>query len=219
MIDRKQNWRSATSKPTVLMFFIVMLACGATTPVRSQSSDNKTVTMVTGTSDEGDEKVVISQMTSDAPPRPILGFPEGLKTLVTFLSDNIAYPPEAIEAKVQGDVTVDFTVTQASRLTNCRITKKLHPDLDKAVIEVVKKLPVRKQQAQDGDGIDTDYAITVKFALPDGTLPTEPTVSVVGVKTGNMELTMKSKDALSCVGTHTSGTKTGIVMVRGQEVY
>ena len=41
MIDRKQNWRSATSKPTVLMFFIVMLACGATTPVRSQSSDNK----------------------------------------------------------------------------------------------------------------------------------------------------------------------------------
>lgn len=48
MIDRKQNWRSATSKPTVLMFFIVMLACGATTPVRSQSSDNKTVTMVTG---------------------------------------------------------------------------------------------------------------------------------------------------------------------------
>ena len=60
----------------------------------------------------------------------------GMRAMFAFLRENIEYPSKAIEAKMQGDVTVGFTVTKKGAITNSRITKKLYPALDLSLIHI-----------------------------------------------------------------------------------
>ena len=104
--------------------------------------------------------------------------------------------------KIQGDVIIDFTVTPKGVVANSRITKGLHPDIDKEVLGTLKKMSVLELSEKDRQKFDTDYKITMNFALPDGILLTKPTMSITEVETENLKMTVMKGEKRN----ETSGT-------------
>lgn len=88
MIDKK-NFKM--SKLALLVLSTLTLICETATSVRAQGSDNKI-------------KVSTSHRCSATDSH------NGMRAMFAFLRENIEYPSKAIEAKMQGDVTVGFTV-------------------------------------------------------------------------------------------------------------
>lgn len=163
MIDKKSL---KMNRLALLLFSVLTLICETTTSVKAQSSDKKMEVSTSHTCSATDAH-------------------NGMRAMFTFLRENIEYPSKAIEAKIQGDVTIDFTVTKEGA-----ITKKLCPALDIEVLETVKRIPASEFVEKEGQKVNTDYKITIKFALPDGTSLTKPTVSIVEVETENLKMTL-----------------------------
>lgn len=77
-------------------------------------------------------------------------FPGGMKSLADWMEKNIPYPANLIKAKVQGDMEVSFIVGVDGRVSDVRLTKKLHPQLDKLVLAAFKRMPPWKPGKTDG---------------------------------------------------------------------
>lgn len=182
--------KSEMSGLVLLLFSTLTLICGTTTSVKAQSSDNKKEIGVLKTLGKEDDMVIISQATSDSQSCSNLGSPTGMQAMFAFLKKNINYSSTAIEEKIQGDVIIDFTVTPKGVVANSRITKGLHPDIDKEVLGTLKKMSVLELSEKDRQKFDTDYKITMNFALPDGILLTKPTMSITEVETENLKMTV-----------------------------
>jgi len=77
--------------------------------------------------------------------RPVERFPDtkaefqgGLEGLMQFLSKNISYPPDALDANIQGMVLVEFVVKTDGSIDNIKVIKSVHESLDNEAIRVVK---------------------------------------------------------------------------------
>ena len=194
--------KSEMSGLVLLLFSTLTLICGTTTSVKAQSSDNKKEIGVLKTLGKEDNMVIISQAAFDSQACSTLGSPTGMQAMFAFLKKNINYSSKAIEEKIEGDVTIDFTVTSKGAVANSRITKGLHPDIDKEVLGTVKRMPVLELSEKDGQKFDSDYKITMNFALPDGISLTKPTMSIKEVETENLKMTVMKGEKRN----ETSGT-------------
>ena len=197
MIDKKSLKMNGLA---LLLFSVLTLICETTTSVKAQSSDKKMEVSTSHTCSATDAH-------------------NGMRAMFTFLRENIEYPSKAIEAKIQGDVTIDFTVTKEGAITNSRITKKLCPALDIEVLETVKRIPASEFVEKEGQKVNTDYKITIKFALPDGTSLTKPTVSIVEVETENLKMTLmrgEKKDGANSatIATYNSSVKKDTILTQ-----
>ncbi len=197
MIDKK-NFKM--NRLALLVLSTLTLICETATSVRAQGSDNKI-------------KVSTSHICSATDSH------NGMRAMFAFLWENIGYPSKAIEAKMQGDVTVDFTVTKEGAITNSRITKKLYPALDIEVLETVKRMPASEFVEKKGQKVDMDYKITIKFALPDDTSLTEPAVSIVEVETEDLKMTLmkgEKKDGVNnaTIATYGSSVKEDTILTK-----
>lgn len=67
-------------------------------------------------------------------------FPGGVEGFTEVAGKFLTYPKEARKAGVRGQVKVTFTVEKDGKITNPRITKRVHPELDAEALRVVKKL-------------------------------------------------------------------------------
>lgn len=68
-------------------------------------------------------------------------FPGGPTALMSWLDANVAYPKSCIDAKVEGDMEVMFYVRADGSVADARITKSLHPELDRAVLHAIGLMP------------------------------------------------------------------------------
>lgn len=197
MIDKK-NFKM--NRLALLVLSTLTLICETATSVRAQGSDNKI-------------KVSTSHICSATDSH------NGMRAMFAFLRENIGYPSKAIEAKIQRDVTVGFTVTKEGAITNSRITKKLYPALDIEVLETVKRMPASEFVEKKGQKVDMDYKITIKFALPDDTSLTEPDVSIVEVETEDLKMTLmrgEKKDGVNnaTIATYGSSVKDDTILTK-----
>lgn len=190
MIYKMKKKKSEMSGLVLLLFSTLTLIFGITTSVKAQNSDNKKEIGVLKTLGKEDDMVIISQATSDSQSCSTLGSPTGMQAMFAFLEKNINYSSTAVEEKIQGDVIIDFTVTPKGVVANSRITKGLHPDIDKEVLETLKRMPVLELSEKDRQKFDTDYKVTMNFALPDGISLTKPTMSITEVETENLKMTV-----------------------------
>jgi periplasmic protein TonB len=55
------------------------------------------------------------------------------------IRSTIAYPKEAQENNITGDVTIDFTVDPSGQITNERVSESADPSLDRAAFNAVKQ--------------------------------------------------------------------------------
>lgn len=68
-------------------------------------------------------------------------FPGGEQAMFAFINKNLIYPPIAVEQKQQGKVYIELTVLENGTITNVMVKKGISPTLDKAAIDLVKKMP------------------------------------------------------------------------------
>ena len=68
-------------------------------------------------------------------------FPGGEEAMFAFIYKNLVYPPIAIEQKQQGKVFIELTVLENGKISNVIVKKGISLALDKAAIDVVKKMP------------------------------------------------------------------------------
>ena len=163
------------------------VVCEITTSVKTQGFDgDKTGIQLSKSSGKKDDITLTSRRTPSSH--------NATCSIVAFLRENISYSPKAIEAKIQGDIIVGFTVTKEGIMTNRRIIKTLYPALDMDVLEAVKKMPVPEFTKKDGQKADSNYKITLKFALPGDISQTKPTVEVVEVETENLKMTLMKRE-------------------------
>ena len=77
---------------------------------------------VRGTSGHGDEVY----LSVDRMP----AFPGGEAALMTYLRDNISYPPEAEEKNIQGKVIVQFVVDSVGYVGDVKVVRSVDPNLE-----------------------------------------------------------------------------------------
>lgn len=93
-------------------------------------------------------------------------FKGGRNALSTFLSRNIMYPTIATESGIEGDVIVQFDVTELGSIENIKIAKSIHPSLDKEALVVARKMQGWWNPAiKDGKPVRSHQIITVPFRL------------------------------------------------------
>jgi periplasmic protein TonB len=90
-------------------------------------------------------------------------FPGGDKALIAALYKNLKYPDQAYENNIEGKVLVRFVISKDGSVTNPTITRSADPDLDRAAIDAIRKLPRFNPGKQDGRPVDVWYSLPIVF--------------------------------------------------------
>lgn len=93
-------------------------------------------------------------------------FPGGMTALMAALCENIKYPAEAYEAKIQGRVVVGFNIGTDGRMSDFKVIKGVDPQLDAEAVRAVGALNVTWTPAlKDGQPVSCSFALPVEFKL------------------------------------------------------
>lgn len=92
-------------------------------------------------------------------------FPGGQSALLSWLSQNIHYPPVAEENGIQGRVVVSFVVEPDGSISNVQVVRGVDPSLDKEAVRVTKQMPKWQPGKQNGQAVRVKYNLPVTFKL------------------------------------------------------
>ena len=142
-------------------------SCGqvATEDNESREANEDVVELTTDaetdqTMPENDTAIVVI---SDVMPE----FPGGDEALFAYLSQNINYPTEAKDAKIEGRVFVTFVVEKDGRITGERILRDIGGGCGEEVLRVIRTMPKWKPGTQDGKPVRVQFNLPVAFELQD----------------------------------------------------
>lgn len=94
-------------------------------------------------------------------------FPGGVKKLIEFLSKNTFYPEEAIKAKKEGRVLVQFIVEKDGSISNPSVMVSANNALlDAEAVRVVNSMPKWKPGRHRGKSVRVKYNIPISFRMP-----------------------------------------------------
>lgn len=198
MINREKFSENSLGRLNLYLFSILALTMVINIPIRAQSYIEKSRVKTVVASVGKNDTIVISQVKLDSLSNNASRFSKSLQAMFVFLGENIHYLPKAIEMKTEGDIIAGFTITERGEVVNSRILRGLCADLDKEVVRAIREMPVWKSLEEDGRKKDMDYTITVNFTLPDEDSIFVPKVSIVGVETSNLKLSVKRMVGVNC---------------------
>lgn len=92
-------------------------------------------------------------------------FKGGKAKMYEYLSTNVMYPAEAIDANIQGKVYVQFIVTNKGKIIDAEIVKGFHELLDKEALRVIKQMPKWVAGKQKGKKVNVRYIIPINFKI------------------------------------------------------
>ena len=92
-------------------------------------------------------------------------FPGGIPALMKYITDNVAYPEEAIKNNMQGRVVLKFVVNADGSVGRTEVVGSIDPSLDEEAIRVVKSLPAFRPGKEDGVPVPVWFIIPVLFRL------------------------------------------------------
>ena len=119
-------------------------------------------------------------------------FPGGAAALMQYLSQNIRYPKEAMEAKTQGRVIVQFVVEKDGSISGAHVVKSVNPQLDAEALRVVSAMPNWTPGTHNGQTVRVKYAVPISFRLEGNEKP-----NVVGTFTPVAEWSFTPTDSKS----------------------
>ena len=96
-------------------------------------------------------------------------FPGGQQALMTWLSQNMHYPEEAVEANAQGRVLVGFIINQDGSIDEVKVVRSVHPALDEEAMRVVKSMPKWTPGKKDGKIVRVSYTLPITFRMAEDT--------------------------------------------------
>jgi TonB family protein len=90
----------------------------------------------------------------------------GRRAYDNYLKNSLKYPQEAIENKIKGRVTVQFTVKTDGSLDEFNVLKGLGFGCDEEVIRLVKEGPKWSPTTEDNVAVESEVRVRVRFSLP-----------------------------------------------------
>lgn len=92
-------------------------------------------------------------------------FPGGEAGLLQFIAANTIYPLKAKKKSITGRVFVGFIIDKAGDVTDIKILRSIHPLLDQAALDVIRKLPKWTPGKDHNRPVKVSYQIPLKFSL------------------------------------------------------
>ncbi|MFT4061022.1 MAG: energy transducer TonB [Edaphocola sp.] len=92
-------------------------------------------------------------------------FPGGEAALRQWLSQNLRYPPQAIEEGIEGRVYVSFIVNSKGDIEGATLKRKVWQALDKEALRAVNAMPKWKPGKQNGRPVKVCYTLPISFVL------------------------------------------------------
>lgn len=84
-----------------------------------------------------------------------------------WVSENVRYPEKCRQSKIQGRVTLQFTVTETGKLADVRVLRGVNEELDKEAVRVVSESPLwTPGKDENGKIVPISYVFPVLFQLP-----------------------------------------------------
>lgn len=92
-------------------------------------------------------------------------YPGGKKAFQEYISQNLRYPKEALEKKIEGTVHVKYRVSGLGRVTEAEVTHGIGHGCDEEAIRVVKSLKYGKAKNR-GVRVTATMRTKINFRLP-----------------------------------------------------
>lgn len=93
-------------------------------------------------------------------------FPGGEDSLMSFLKNNLRYPPEAKLAWIQGRVFVGFLVEHTGKIKDIRVLSGVNEQLDEEALRVVHLMPEWIPGSIGGTNVDVQFILPIEFVMP-----------------------------------------------------
>jgi periplasmic protein TonB len=82
-----------------------------------------------------------------------------------WVSNNLVYPQQAAEKNITGKLIVQFAVNRKGDVCDVKILRGLHPAIDQAAIDCIRKSPKWKPATQGGINVKQNFSIPINFTL------------------------------------------------------
>lgn len=92
-------------------------------------------------------------------------YPGGMMALMDYLDSAVVYSKACIAAKVEGDLEVKFFIDADGRVAEPKITKKLHPDIERTVMRALLHMPRWRPGRQYGRASAVSVTLPMHFQL------------------------------------------------------
>ena len=85
-----------------------------------------------------------------------------------YVAQSVVYPESCRQSKIEGRVTLEFTVTETGKVGDIRILRSVNSDLDREAVRVVAQSPTwTPGRDENGKVVSVKYTFPVIFKLPD----------------------------------------------------
>ena len=85
-----------------------------------------------------------------------------------YVAQNVVYPESCRQSKIEGRVTLEFTVTETGKVADIKILRSVNDDLDREAVRVVAQSPLwTPGRDENGEVVPVKYTFPVIFKLPD----------------------------------------------------
>jgi TonB family protein len=112
----------------------------------------------TNSKDSG--KVTATQGNVVSIPEELPSYPGGTAQMFAFISKNLSYPKDAVKAKKEGRVIVQFVIKADGAISDVKVIRQLYPSCDKEAVRVVSLM------TRWIPGKDKGKPVSVRFTLP-----------------------------------------------------
>ena len=85
--------------------------------------------------------------------------------MIKFLEENLRYPPEALDKKIEGEVEVIFVVNGLGKVIEAKVTKGIGYGCDEEALRLVGSLVFEKVYNR-GLNTRTNRSLKIRFRLP-----------------------------------------------------
>ena len=80
------------------------------------------------------------------------------------MAQNVVYPESCRQSKIEGRVTLEFTVTETGKVADIKILRSVNPDLDTEAVRVVAQSPLwTSGRDENGETVPVKYIFPVIF--------------------------------------------------------
>ena len=134
--------------------------------LQEYGTDEGVIVITTGEPKKNDDgkKAVPFQQVAQKP-----GFNGGdANEFSKYVAQNVVYPESCRQSKIEGRVTLEFTVTETGKVGDIRIVRSVNSDLDREAVRVVAQSPIwTPGRDENGKVVPVKYTFPVIFKLPD----------------------------------------------------
>lgn len=147
-----------------MMFYEADELTGFETKTYTLAELNKLYAAMSGSQASGNARTTDNSEVFKAPDEQP-EFVGGQTALFNYLSNNVVYPPVAIQNNIQGRVVVSFIIEKDGSVSNVELKYGVDPLLDAEALRVVKAMPSWTPGKINGKPVRTLYALPITFRL------------------------------------------------------